>query len=92
MADIRRFEQEFLDYVGREHRGIYDAILQTGKLDDDTVEALKRAIGAFKQEFQTSEGKALVVNEAPAEAMDADEVGQETVKRYRQPRPAQSQG
>jgi F-type H+-transporting ATPase subunit alpha len=92
VADIRRFEREFLDYVGREHRGIYDAILQTGKLDDDTVEQLKRAMGGFKQEFQTSEGKSLVVNEAPAEAMDADEVGQETVKRYRQPRPAQSQG
>src|SRR6266542_5375956 len=26
VPDIRRFEAEFLDYVGREHRGIYDAI------------------------------------------------------------------
>jgi len=91
VADIRRFEREFLDHVGREHRGVYDAILQTGKLEDDTVEALKRAIAEFKREFQTSEGKTLV-NEAPAEAMDADEVGQETVKRYHRPRPPQSQG
>jgi F-type H+/Na+-transporting ATPase subunit alpha len=91
VADVRRFEREFLDYVGREHRGIYDAILQTSKLEDDTVEALKRAIADFKPEFQTSEGKTLV-NEAPAEAMDAEEVGQETVKRYRHPRPPQSQG
>ncbi len=42
-------------------------------------------IGEFKREFQTSEGKTLV-NEAPAEAMEADQVGQETVKRYSKPR------
>jgi F-type H+/Na+-transporting ATPase subunit alpha len=92
VPDIRKFEREFLDYVGREHRGIYDAILQTGRLEDDTVEALKRAIASFKQEFQTSEGKQLIVNEPEAEAMDAGEVGQEKVTRYRQPQPTQSQG
>ena len=75
VGDIRRFEREFLDYVGHEHHGIYDAILQTGRLEDDTVEALKRAIGQFKQEFQTSEGEQLIVNEPEAEAMEADEVG-----------------
>src|SRR5918993_806070 len=91
VADIRRFEREFLDYVGREHRGIYDAILQTGKLDDDTIHAMKKAIAAFKQEFQTSEGKSLVVNEPEVEAMEAGDVGQETVKRYRPPRPAGNQ-
>ena len=88
VADIRKFEREFLDYVGREHRGIYDAILQTRKLDDDTIEALKKAIAAFKREFQTSDGKSLVVNEAEAEAMQAGDVGQEKVTRYKQPRPA----
>jgi F-type H+-transporting ATPase subunit alpha len=92
VADIRRFEREFLDYVAREHQGIYDTVVQTGKLDDETVERLRKAIGAFKTQFQTSEGRSLVVNEAPAEAMGADEVGQETVKRYRQPRPPASQG
>jgi F-type H+/Na+-transporting ATPase subunit alpha len=85
VADIRKFEREFLDYVGRDHRGIYDAIVQTGQLEDDTVESLKRAIGAFKQEFQTSEGEQLVVNEPEVEAMDAGEVGREKVTRYRQP-------
>ena len=91
VGDIRRFERELLDWIGREQQGIYDAILQTGKLDDDTVESLKRAISEFKKQFQTSSGESLVGNEAEAEAMDADEVGQETVKRYRQqpPRPAQ---
>jgi F-type H+-transporting ATPase subunit alpha len=90
VGDIRKFEREFLDYLGRQHQGIYDAILQTGKLEDDTVEQLKRAIGDFKQEFQTSEGKQLIVNEPEAEAMDAEEVGQEKVTRYRQPQPQQN--
>jgi len=85
VSEIRKFEREFLDYVGHNHAGIYDAILQTGKLEDDTVEALKRAIGQFKNEYQTSEGKQLIVNEPEVEAMEADEVGQEKVTRYRQP-------
>ena len=37
VSEIRKFEREFLDYVGHNHAGIYDAILQTGKLEDDTV-------------------------------------------------------
>jgi F-type H+/Na+-transporting ATPase subunit alpha len=85
VSEIRKFEREFLDYVGHNHAGIYDAILQTGKLEDDTVEALKRAIGQFKNQYQTSEGKQLIVNEPEVEAMEADEVGQEKVTRYRQP-------
>ena len=92
VGDIRRFEREFLDYIGREHQGVYDAILQTGRLEDDTVESLKRTIAEFKKEFQTSEGEALVVNEPEAEAMDSDEVGQEKVTRYRQPQPKRDQG
>ena len=89
VSDIRRFEREFLDYVGREHKGIYDAILQTGKLEQDTVDALKAAVAAFKQEFQTTDGGTLVGHEAEPEAMEAGEVGQEKVKRYKQPRPAE---
>jgi F-type H+/Na+-transporting ATPase subunit alpha len=92
VSEIRKFEREFLDYVGRQHQGVYDAILQTGRLEDDTVEALKRAIGQFKQEYQTSEGQQLIVNEPEAEAMEAGEVGQEKVTRYRQPQPQQNRG
>jgi len=92
VGDVRKFEREFLDYVGHQHNGIYDAILQTGKLEDDTVEALKRAMAQFKREYQTSEGEQLIVNEPEAEAMEADEVGQEKVTRYRQPQPQQNRG
>ncbi len=90
VPDIRRFEAEFLDFIGRSHRGIYDAITQTGKLEDDTVEGLKKAIAEFKQQFQPG-GEAGPVNEAEARAMDGDEVGQESI-RARRRRPPEQEG
>ncbi len=45
---------------------------------------LEAAIAQFKQGFQTGEGQSLV-NEAPEEAMDAVERGQEKITRYAQP-------
>jgi F-type H+-transporting ATPase subunit alpha len=42
VADIRRFEREFLDFVGRSHGAIYDAIVGTGKLGDDTSASSRR--------------------------------------------------
>ena len=84
VADIRRFELEFLDYVGRHHQGIYDAITQTGQLEDSTVESLQTAIGEFKKRFEPSSGEPLKSNEPPAEAMDAGEEGQEAITAYKQ--------
>jgi len=84
VSDIRRFEAEFLDYVGREHKGIYDAILQTGKLEEETAERLKKAIAAFKSQFQTSAGEPLIKEAAP-KPMEAEEVGREKVTRYTKP-------
>ncbi|MDQ1688181.1 MAG: F-type H+/Na+-transporting ATPase subunit alpha [Frankiaceae bacterium] len=84
--EIRRFEAEFLDYVAREHKGIFDAIQQSGLLEDATKESLTQAIGAFKKQFQLVGGEPLI-NEAPAHAMDAADVGQESIKKYK-PAPA----
>ena len=85
VPDVRRFEAELLDFVGRSHPEIYAAILQTGKLGDDVVSGLTGAIGEFKQQFTTGEGKSLVGTEAPAEAMDAEDRGQEKITRYAKP-------
>ena len=52
-ADIRRFERDFLDYLTRSHQGIYDTILQTGKLEDSTVEGLQAAVAEFKKRFES---------------------------------------
>src|ERR1700710_1989082 len=53
VEDVRRFEREFLDFVGRRHEGIYTGILSSGKLDDSTVESLKAAVKEFGSEFET---------------------------------------
>ncbi|WIX82267.1 F0F1 ATP synthase subunit alpha [Amycolatopsis carbonis] len=75
--DVRRFNQEFLDSARRKHTEVLGAIRDSGKFEDDTRDALVAAVNEFKKEFTTSEGKPL---EANADAMDADKVGQETVK------------
>jgi F-type H+-transporting ATPase subunit alpha len=80
VGDVRRFESEFLDHVGRNENGIYDAIRQSKVLGDDTVESLERAVEAFYGQFTTSEGESLQLNEPEAEAMDAADVGQERVQ------------
>ena len=80
--DVRRFEQEFLDFIGRSHKGIYDSILGTGKLGDDVASGLETAVKAFKQQFQTGEGRSLQGTEAPAEPLGQGERGQEKITRY----------
>ena len=79
VADIRRFESEFLEYVGRSHKGIFDVIAETKELSDDTVAKLTSAINSFKNEFKSS--VAAQVNEAEAEAQGSD--GSEQITRYK---------
>jgi len=82
VADVRRFETEFLDFLGRSHQGIYDAILQSGKLEDDTVEQLKAAIGEFTKQFQVADGSGLQ-KEEPVDAMDKSDQGQEKIRSHK---------
>jgi F-type H+-transporting ATPase subunit alpha len=72
VEDIRRFEAEFLDYVGRENGDILDAITTSGDLSDENTTALEAAIDAFKQQFVTATGQPLVKDE-PVEAMGEGE-------------------
>jgi F-type H+/Na+-transporting ATPase subunit alpha len=72
VEDIRRFEAEFLDYVGREHGDILDAITSSGDLSDENTTALEAAVDAFKQQFVTASGQPLVKDE-PVEAMGEGE-------------------
>ncbi|CAI7976398.1 MULTISPECIES: F0F1 ATP synthase subunit alpha [Parafrankia] len=78
VEDIRRFEAEFLDFVGRTHSAIYDTIVNTGKLGDDLVSSLESAIAEFKEQFTLSSGKQLV-NEAVPEALDPSAVEREEI-------------
>jgi F-type H+-transporting ATPase subunit alpha len=80
LSDVNRFETEFLDYVGRERSGIYDAIRETRDLSDDTVTALKDAIEDFRRGFETGDGSLLVTDEGVKAADDA-EIQREGVNR-----------
>jgi F-type H+/Na+-transporting ATPase subunit alpha len=79
--DVGRFEDEFLDYVGRSHAGIFDAIRETGRLSDDTKTALKDAVGHFKKSFATSSGDLLVQDE-PVDALDPDQAQREKIRQF----------
>jgi F-type H+-transporting ATPase subunit alpha len=89
VVDIRKFEAEFLDYVGHTHKSIYDAILSTGQLAEDTVTELEKAIADFKKTFETSSGKPL---DRPSDPMDPSQEGQESVTAHRPPPKSEQQG
>ena len=71
VADIRRFESEFLDFIGRERPKIFEVIATTKELTDDTVASLQEAIDTFKKQFSSSATAA--VNEAEAEALAGED-------------------
>jgi F-type H+-transporting ATPase subunit alpha len=59
VADIRRFEREFLDHLRTSKKDLLAGIVETGKLEDGTIDALTDAIAAFKLGFTTADGKLL---------------------------------
>jgi F-type H+/Na+-transporting ATPase subunit alpha len=81
VEDIRRFEHEFEDELGRSNPGIYDAIRETAELSEDTIVALKDAIDQFRRTFEKSDG-ALLVSEEPVEPLDPADEQAEGIKKY----------
>jgi F-type H+-transporting ATPase subunit alpha len=80
VEDVRRFEQEFLDDIQVSHAGIYDAIRETGQLNDDTVVALTDAIDEFRAGFEKTGGE-LLVSTNREEPLEASEVQHEAIHR-----------
>ena len=78
VADIRRFESELLDFIGRERKDIFTVISETKMLEDDTVAKMKTAVADFKKQFNSS--AAGIVNDAPAEALDSE--GAEAITKF----------
>jgi F-type H+-transporting ATPase subunit alpha len=88
--DVSRFEAEFLDHVDANHPQIPEHIREKGDLPDNVEQQLHDAVKEFRRRFRPSEG-APPLREAEAEAMEAEEIQQEGVKRYRRPsRPRES--
>jgi F-type H+/Na+-transporting ATPase subunit alpha len=83
VADIGRFESEFLEQLARSQGGILDAIRETGELSDDAIVTLKDAVDHFRRGFETSPGDLLVKDEeAEAESLDESQVQQEKVRKH----------
>jgi F-type H+-transporting ATPase subunit alpha len=87
VGDIRRFEKEFLDHVRRNEEGALAEIRDSGKLSDENVERLETVVREFQRGFEASDGSSVVPKEKQEEALDEDEVDQETVK-VNKPAPA----
>ncbi|GAA4674756.1 F0F1 ATP synthase subunit alpha [Pseudonocardia yuanmonensis] len=88
VADVARFESEFLDHLRRNHEGVLAEIRDTGLLKDENVDRLKGLVDDFKRNFTASDGSS-VVKEPQAEALEEDQVDHETV-RVNKPAPASS--
>jgi F-type H+-transporting ATPase subunit alpha len=82
VEDVRRFESEMLDHL-RRHTKILDSIRETRNLDDDTEAALREALDEFKRNFVGGAEPSVGPGHESAEAMDAEDVGQERIVRQK---------
>ena len=71
VADVLRFEKELLDHL-RRSTDLLSTIAETGNWDDDTANAVGKAIDDFKPQFTTSEGKPLAQEKGQKPLKDKD--------------------
>ncbi len=87
VEDVRTFEEEFLGFLHHKYQGVLDGIRETGTFDDDTEQALDKAIDEFRRQFDGQEPvddrRTDVGHEADPEALNADSVDQEQITRQR---------
>ena len=55
VEDVRRFESEYLDFLRREHSGLFSSIVESGKLSEDAEGELESSMTAFKKQFAPSD-------------------------------------
>ena len=79
ISDVLRFEEGFIEYL-RHKTSVLTDIASSGKLEDDTVAALKSAVADFKQGFK-SEGSSHLVDAGHEEhkATRDSDITQETI-------------
>jgi F-type H+-transporting ATPase subunit alpha len=85
VADVSRFEAEFLEHLRASNSTILSDIKSSQKLTEDTEVALTEAVADFKLGFAASDGSS-VVPDAHVAAMDEADVEKEAVK-VRKPAP-----
>jgi F-type H+-transporting ATPase subunit alpha len=72
VEDVKRFESELLDHLRRK-TDVLSTILESGKLESDTEEALSAAVDDFRAGFQKSDGSALVGGSTDDEDVDVEQ-------------------
>jgi F-type H+-transporting ATPase subunit alpha len=85
--DVRRFEHDFLEHMRLSESDILTEIRESEQFGEDVEKRVVDAVNEFKKSFTASDGSPVVGGEQ-AEAMEADEVEQETV-RVNKPAPSQ---
>jgi len=85
VADVARFETEFLEHVAGSNEALLNEIRDSKKLSEETEEKLNDLVADFKKGFATSDGSS-VVPDAHVEAMEEEDVEKESVQ-VRKPAP-----
>ncbi|MFT4286625.1 F0F1 ATP synthase subunit alpha [Nocardioides sp.] len=83
VADVLKFEQEFLDYLRLSKPGILSAIAESLKFEDATEADLTAAYDDFLGQFETSDGQSIKPGSEKAEALEDEDVEQEQIVRQK---------
>ncbi|MFT4296484.1 MAG: F0F1 ATP synthase subunit alpha [Micropruina sp.] len=79
VTDVLRFESELLDYL-RRRTDLLTTIAETGNWDDDTANAVVKAINEFKGQFERSDRKRVVAEERGHKPLSREDIGVETIE------------
>ena len=80
VESVQQFERELLDHMRTHHGDIGDTIKESGKLEDDTSERLKSAVGEFKESFADRVGtvETVAAEEGVPETSEPGSGGEDT--------------
>ena len=85
VADVSRFESEFIEHLKASKPAILADIRDTQKLSEETENQLVEVVADFKKGFATTDGSSVIPDEQ-IEAMDEADVDKESVQ-VRKPAP-----
>ena len=73
VADVTRFESEFIEHLQASRPGIFDDIKNTLKLNEETEKQLVAAVADFKKGFSTTDGSSVIPDEHVDALAEEDE-------------------
>jgi F-type H+-transporting ATPase subunit alpha len=79
VADVTRFESEFIEHLQASRPGIFDDIKNTLKLNEETEQQLVASVADFKKGFATTDGSSVIPDER-VEALAEEDVQKESVQ------------